>query len=90
MNFLHARCRPRSGRLAQAEGRATPTSLDVGGAEDVTQAHLGDASRFEPAAFKTACLEDILDAHVEPWTAIAVVYDAGTWREGVAGPATVG
>jgi hypothetical protein len=60
--------------------------------EDVTEAHLGgvasQASRFERvafrAAFRVACLDDILGAQVEQWTALGVIWDAGTWREVVA------
>jgi hypothetical protein len=49
----------------------------------VTAEHLGGATRFELAAFRMACVEYLLDAEVPHWTAIAVTYDAGTWREGV-------
>jgi hypothetical protein len=65
-----------------------PTPVDCARVDDVTTEHLGgvasQASRWELAAFQTACLEDILDAHVHLWTAVAVIWDGGTWREVVA------
>lgn len=73
-----SRRRPPGGRLAHADGVATP--VDVHRVEDVTQEHLGGASRYELAAFQTAVMEYILDAEVPTWTAIAVIWDAGNWR----------
>ena len=35
----------------------TPTPIDVAWVEDVTEAHLGGASRYELAAFKLAVWE---------------------------------
>jgi hypothetical protein len=63
-------------------GMATP--VDVARVEDITQEHLGGASRFELAAFQIAVLEYMLDAPVDEWTAICVVWDDGNWREVVA------
>jgi hypothetical protein len=61
-----------------------PTPIDVARVEDVTEEHLGGASRFELAAFKLAVYEDELAAEVPIWTALAVVWDGGNWREIVA------
>jgi hypothetical protein len=63
---------------------ATPTPVDVDRVEDVTEEHLGGASRFELAAFQLTVWEYQQAAHVPPWTAIAVVWDGGNWREMVA------
>jgi hypothetical protein len=60
------------------------TPVDVARVEDVTTEHLGDASRFELAAFKLAVWEYQLAAEVPEWTALAVVWDDGNWREIVA------
>jgi hypothetical protein len=60
------------------------TPVDCVRIEDVTQEHLGGASRFELAAFQTAVLEYVLDAHVSIRTATLVIYDEGNWREVVA------
>ncbi len=46
--------------------------------------HLGGASRFELDAFGMAVMEDVLDAQVDTWTALAVAWDGGAWREFVA------
>jgi hypothetical protein len=43
---------------------ATPPPVDCVRVEDVTSEHLGSASRFELAAFQTACLEFVLDVDV--------------------------
>ena len=45
---------------------------------------LGGASRYELAAFKLTAWEYALAAEVPDWTAIAVVWDEGNWREIVA------
>ena len=63
---------------------ATPTPVDCARVEDVTTEHLGGASRWELAAFQTACLELVLDLTVPEWTAICVTWDDGNWREMVA------
>ena len=60
------------------------TPVDCARVDDVTEEHLGGASRFELAAFQTACLELILDITVPEWTAICVIWDDGNWREVVA------
>jgi hypothetical protein len=60
------------------------TPVDVARIEDVTTEHLGGASRWELAAFQSAVLELVLDIEVPEWTAIAVVWDGGGWREVVA------
>jgi hypothetical protein len=61
-----------------------PTPVDCARVEDVTTEHLGGASRWELAAFQTACLELVLDITVDEWTAIGVIWDAGNWRAMVA------
>jgi hypothetical protein len=62
----------------------TPPPRDVARIEDVTEAYLGgvasQASPVEPAAIQAAVLELVLDVDVPEWTAIAVVWDGGTWR----------
>ena len=60
------------------------TPVDVARVEDVTSEHLGGASRWELAAFGMAVLEYILDTGVDEWTALAVAWDGGAWREFVA------
>ena len=55
-------------------GMATP--VDVARIEDVTTEHLAGASQFDLDAFG--------DAQVDEWTALAVIYDEGNWREVVA------
>jgi hypothetical protein len=52
--------------------------------DDKTGAHLSGASRYEPAAFQTAVLEDVLHAHVPIRTATRVISDEGNRREVVA------
>jgi hypothetical protein len=76
--------RPPGGRLAHAEDVATPSPVDVVHIEDVTTEHLGGASRYELAAFKLAAWEYQQAAHVPAWTALAVIWDGGNWREMVA------
>ena len=51
---------------------ATLSPVDCVRVEDVAEAHLGGASRFELAAFPTAVLGDLLDAEVPTWTPGAV------------------
>jgi hypothetical protein len=63
---------------------ATPSPIDVARVEDVTTEHLGGAARYELAAFKLAVWEYQLAAEVPEWTALAVVWDGGNWREIVA------
>jgi hypothetical protein len=60
------------------------TPVDVARVEDVTGEHLRGASQWELAAFGMAVLEYILDAGVDEWTALAVAWDGGAWRQFVA------
>ena len=60
------------------------TPVDVARVEDVTPEHLDGASQWELAAFGMSVLEYILDTGVDEWTALAVAWDDGAWREFVA------
>ena len=67
---------------------ATPSPIDVARPEDVTEEHLGgvasQASQYELVAFQMAVYEYGQAAEVDLWTAIAVMWDEGNWREMVA------
>ncbi len=63
---------------------AALTPVDVARLEDVTSEHLGGASRYELDAFGPAVMEDLLDAQVDEWTALAGAWDGGAWRAFVA------
>jgi hypothetical protein len=60
--------------------RGTATPVDGARLDDVTTEHLGGASPFEVDAFGVAVMEDLLDAQVDPWTALAVAWDGGAWQ----------
>ena len=60
-------------RLSGLDSQDNCSPVDAARVEDVTTEYLGDASRYELAAFKLAVWEDQTDAAVPAWTALAVV-----------------
>jgi hypothetical protein len=67
-------------RSAGRTGGATPSPPDEVGAQDVAARHLGGASRFEVALFRTAVWEYQLAETVTEAVALQAVWAGGDWR----------